>query len=235
MLIVHRRPFTHGLVMAAGFVATLVIMFLPLFGGHNAFQAADRFFNSVAKHSGYHIPALRRELPATQGHTLTASVALASTAEAERAAAVLTAAGVTSHASGVTLRVEGDLSAILGRAVDAADATFGVSGSMTAAAAGTAAREELFAWWQALHALARHLTDAGRFEEARVLDEVIRKGIEVSYNFYGIEPRAAGENAGVMALALALYLLYTLWWGYAILWLSDGLGLEMKASVKHEA
>jgi hypothetical protein len=62
----------------------------------------------------------------------------------------------------------------------------------------------------------------------------MKKGVEVGYNFYGIEPKKASSKAGILSFALIFYVIYTLWWGYAILYLFHGLGLEMKARVKRE-
>jgi hypothetical protein len=43
------------------------------------------------------------------------------------------------------------------------------------------------------------------------------------------------DRWGLMSLMLVFYVLYTLWWGYAILYLFAGLGLSMKkAKVKKE-
>ncbi len=60
MLIMRRDRFLTGAVLAATFVAVLILMFLPLIGGLNAFEAADRLFNSMAKGSSDYFEELRR-------------------------------------------------------------------------------------------------------------------------------------------------------------------------------
>jgi hypothetical protein len=65
--------------------------------------------------------------------------------------------------------------------------------------------------------------------------EVVRKGIEPAYNFYKIEPQKIGEKALTAGGLLVFYVLYTMWWGFAIFYMFDGLGLAMKkARVKQE-
>jgi len=60
MLIMRRGRFLTGTVLAATFVVVLILMFLPLIGGRNAFEAADRLFNSLAKGSSNYFEDLRR-------------------------------------------------------------------------------------------------------------------------------------------------------------------------------
>ncbi|MBI4858759.1 MAG: sulfite exporter TauE/SafE family protein [Candidatus Riflebacteria bacterium] len=107
-------------------------------------------------------------------------------------------------------------------------------GQEVAARYGYPEKEALFLWWTALKGLEKALTKQEKFKEAAFIEEVSRKGVEVGYNFYGIQPKRASEHAGILVLSLVFYLLYTLWWGYAILLLCDGLGLQMKASAKKE-
>jgi hypothetical protein len=67
-----------------------------------------------------------------------------------------------------------------------------------------------------------------------VVEEVLSKGVEVSYNYYGITPSPVSKNVGVLSFSLVFYLIYTMWWGYAIMYLCDGFGLQMKSHGKRE-
>ena len=66
------------------------------------------------------------------------------------------------------------------------------------------------------------------------MSEVIKKGVEVAFNFYGIEPQSVVSKAGILSFALVFYVIYTLWWGVAIFFLFEGFGLQMKAGAKKE-
>ena len=41
-------------------------------------------------------------------------------------------------------------------------------------------------------------------------------------------------DSEILVFALLFYLAYTIWWGYAIMYLFDGLGLQMKKAKKTE-
>jgi hypothetical protein len=61
------------------------------------------------------------------------------------------------------------------------------------------------------------------------------KGVEPAYNYYGVPAESVSSKAGVMTALLVFYVVYTMWWGYAIFYMFDGMGLSMKkAKVKKE-
>ncbi len=62
----------------------------------------------------------------------------------------------------------------------------------------------------------------------------MKKGVEVAYNFAKIVPESASSKMGILGFSLVFYVIYTLWWGLAILFLFEGIGLEMKAGAKKE-
>ncbi len=233
MLIVHKRPFYTGLVMAAGFAAVLIVMFLPVIGGRTPLQAADDLFNSVAKHSSYYIPELREHAQAYRDTPLDMRLTLPDAEAAAKAAAVLKSGGAEASANGAVVSLRGSLGRLLGAALDNADTLFKNRGEV-ASSQGLGAKEGMFAWWQVLKQVNKQLRAKGDFQKASDVEEVISKGVEVGYNFYGIQPKAAGAYAGILGLALVFYLVYTMWWGYSIMWLCDGIGLQMKASGKRE-
>ncbi len=234
MLVVNRRSFYTGLLMTGGFATVLTLMFLPVVRGRTPLEAADDLFNSVAKHSSYYIPALREHAEAYRGTPLDMRLTLPDAEAAGKAAAVLQAGGAEASASGAVVTLRGNLGHLLGKALDDADTLFKNRGNEVASTHGLGAKEAMFVWWQALKQVNKQLRTASDFEKASAVEEVISKGVEVAYNFHGIAPKAAGANAGILGLALVFYLVYTMWWGYAIMWMCDGVGLQMKASGKRE-
>jgi hypothetical protein len=234
MLIVNGRSFYTGLSMAAGFGVVLVLLFLPIVRGRTPLAAADDLFNSVAKQSSYFIPELRKHASAHRGMLLDMRLTLPDADAAAKAAEVLGADGIEASATGAVVALRGDLGHLLGAALEDADEMFGNRAGAAGGGHGLGAREAMFARWQALKQLSRQLRTANEFEKASAVEEVITKGLEVSYNFYGITPSPGSAHAGVLGMALVFYLLYTVWWGYAIMWLSDGIGLQMKASGRRE-
>jgi hypothetical protein len=41
-------------------------------------------------------------------------------------------------------------------------------------------------------------------------------------------------RAGILSFSLIFYVIYTLWWGIAVLFMFEGIGLEMKKGHKKE-
>lgn len=230
MLIVHKKPFYTGLVMAIGYAIVLVLFFLPVLSGRTPLQAADDLFNSVSKDSSYYIPALREHAAAQKDERLDVKLTMPDAEAAAQAAAVLAASGAEASATKDVLAVKGNLGQLLGAALDDADVAF----KNTKEARGQPAKVTMFAWHNTLKGLQKHLKTSSQFEKASAVEEVISKGVEVAYNFYGILPRPVSANVGILTAALIFYLVYTMWWGYAIMWLCDGIGLQMKAAGKRE-
>jgi hypothetical protein len=234
MLIVRRNIFMTGTVMAITFFVVLILMFLPLLGGLNAFEAADRLFNSMAKGSSNYFEDLRREAAEHPRTEPAVQIALKDGSLAGEARTMLSAAGLTAAGDGAMLKVSGDLSRLARVIVDDSEAVFYEREKEVAAKYGHPARESLFVWWNILKEMQKAFESRGSFEAAAFVQHVNAKGVEVAYNFYGIESKQASRNMTILAGSLLFYILYTLWWGYAILWLFDGLGMEMKAGARKE-
>ncbi len=230
MLVIHKKPFYTGLLMALGYATVLVLFFLPVLGGRTPLQAADDLFNSVSKDSSYYIPSLREHAEKHRNDRLDVKLTMPDAEAAAQAAAVLKASGAEATASGAVVALKGNLGQLMSAALDDAEVAF----KNTAEARGQPTKVTMFAWWNTLKQLYKHLKSSSQFETASAVEEVISKGVEVSYNFYGILPRPVAANVGILAAALVFYLIYTMWWGYAIMWLCDGVGLQMKASGKRE-
>jgi hypothetical protein len=234
MLIVRRDRFLTGMVLAATFFVVLILMFLPLMGGRNAFQSADRLFNSMAKGSSNYFEDLRRGASERRGSEVQVDIDLKEGKLAGTATTLLSKAGLVVAGDGTKLKVSGDVSRLATAIIDDSEKVFYNKGSEVAAKYAQPERAALFAWWSILKEMQKALQSTKRFQAAAFLREVSEKGVEVAYNFYGIEPKEASRNAGILAGALLFYVVYTLWWGYAILCLFDGFGMEMKAGARKE-
>lgn len=233
MLIPERKSFVIGLLMAITFFAIFAFLFTPSFGGKNAFEASDELFNSIAKGSTYYVPDLRAQAQQLRGTPLNAALNLeAGIAEAARE--VLAVRGIDATTDGPNLRVDTDLGTLLLAALEDSEAMFHNRGEEISRKYGIPEREALFAWWQILTATERALTNQRRFREGASVTEITTRGVEVAYNFYGIEPESVSSKIGILSFSLIFYVLYTLWWGYAIYNLAQGLGLQLKGGAKKE-
>jgi len=228
-----KKMLAVGTIMAIVFIVILAVMFIPIFGGKNAFEAADNFFNSIAKGSTYFIPGLMKDSESYNGKTIDVSAKLPDKAIAAAAVTLLKASGAL-VSEGESLRVAGDLGQISRAALQDADAMFFNRGKQVADKYGVPEKEVLFTWWAAFKEMEKDLKRQKKFKEAAWLSNASKRGLEVGYNFYRIEVRKVSAVVGMLVFSLVFYVAYTLWWGYAVLFLCEGAGLQMKAGVKKE-
>jgi hypothetical protein len=223
-----RRQFAIGLALMAVFLAGLAVVFRPMFdGGRNLLDYLDGVFNATSKASAYYVPAAREQARALGTAPVEVTVSLQG-AQARRAERLLAAAGATVRADGGKLSVSGDLGRILGEALADADAMFANDGArLSAKYGGDDGRRVLLAWHGVLERAGKELTRQGRFREAAAVRAATTKGIEPAYNYYGVTAVAMKDMIWIAVAALAGYVVYTVWYGYAILFLFEGWGLKL--------
>jgi hypothetical protein len=232
-----KKAFTKGVVMAIIFFAVLAYMFSPSFDGGNAFNASDRLFNSIAKGSTYYIPKITEEAEPFKNFTFTATIVMPDKQATSEAKAVLQAAGLEVADAGDKLSVNGRLGQLVDAALKDSDAMFYNKGEEVKARYGIPEKKVLFVWWNAIKGISKDLTrQKGKenFKAAAFLEELNERGTEVGYNFYEIEPQQASSQALVLVFVLVFYVLYTLWWGFAVFYITEGFGLELSSGSKSE-
>ncbi|KAB1442899.1 hypothetical protein [Pseudodesulfovibrio senegalensis] len=236
MLIHDKKHFVWGLTLMAGFLAVLAYMFTPSFGGTNAFHASDDMFNSISKGSTYYIPGIREEAKQFDGQSFDVTIfENGSKVLRPLAAMLLKPAGMSVSDTDGGLRVQGDLGALMTAAINDADIMFKNDGKTIEAQYGIKPRESMFVWWTLLKDVKLHLDKQKKFKPATFIDKkVIKRGVEVGYNYFGIEGRNAGDEWQKITFALIFYVVYTLWFGYSIFFMFEGLGLQMTAGKKKE-
>ena len=90
--------------------------------------------------------------------------------------------------------------------------------------------------WHVLTPSIKELQKKGMIAEAKVLDQVIRRALEPGHNFFGVEPVNVKDHVLLLACMLIFYIIYTLWYGFSIFELFEGIGLAMtKSKVKQES
>jgi hypothetical protein len=233
-MIRNRKAFILGIVLTVSFAVVLGFMFSPLFGGKNAFHASDRLFNTIAKGSTYYLPDLVKKAGAWQGKEVQLTIAVVPEAIRDNVLTVLTRSGIIVGREGADLKIQGDFSAMLQAALKDSDAMYHNRGEEVRARYGLPEKQAVFAWWAAFREVDKALKAQKEFKAAKFLQEVVAKGVEVGYNFYGIAPESASSRIGILSFALIFYVAYTMLWGYAILCLFEGLGLEMKKGARKE-
>jgi len=238
MALRNSKTFGVGVVLAISFFSVLALIFAPVFGdGKNGLTFADDLFNKLSKGSSYFIPKLQKGVAGYAGRAFEATVKLDKPETAALAVTLFSGAGASASADGETLTVSGDLGAVLAAALRDADDMYRNDGAaVTARYGGAKEKAALKAWWTALTAIDKSFKKSGKIEEAKMVSDVYKKAIETAYNYYGVEAQQVADKALLMTGLLVFYVIYTMWWGFAIFYIFDGVGLTMtKAKVRKEA
>jgi len=234
MIVKNKKRFVWGLALGASFAVILLLMFSPIFHGENSLQAADRLFNSIAKGSTYYFPGLQEKNEHYKDVQFEVTLKLADEDMAGKATKLLAEAGVGAAVDGAEVKASGYMGQVVQAALQDSEAMFNNQGEEIAAKYGYPGKEVLYVWWSTFKSLDKELKKHKMFAEASFLADVVKKGVEVGYNFYGISPQKASTKAGILSFSLIFYVVYTLWWGYAILFLFEGVGMQMKKGAKKE-
>ena len=86
----------------------------------------------------------------------------------------------------------------------------------------------LYNWWVALEETNKALEDQNMFDDAKFVMSVNQKGVEPAYNYYGIEAESVSSRIGVVIFSLVFYVIYTIWYGFALMFIVEGLGLKIR-------
>ncbi|MGO9021431.1 MAG: hypothetical protein ACLQVJ_24095 [Syntrophobacteraceae bacterium] len=236
MLLRHQKTMNIGLLLGITFLGVLALIFSPVFGdGRNGLEYSDALFNKLAKGSSYFVPKLAAGLKKVEKEELAVSVKMENAEQAARAAKIFAMATPETTSQGVQLNIRGNLAKLLGAVLEDSNSMYFNKGEEVREKYGMDAKEVMATWWGALNRVVKELQKSRNTARSNVILEVMKKGVEPAYNFYKIEPQSIGEKAFTATALLLFYVLYTLWWGFAIFYLFDGVGLSMKkARVKQE-
>jgi hypothetical protein len=226
-MIANVKQFYTGFGLIIGFAIVLILFFLPLYNGKNALDYLDNLYNTISKGSAYYIPKVKEEVQKFNGNAVSVTLKLADRKQAEQTEALFKAGGAESTLSGSGLKVNGDLGKMLQNALADADAMYRNDGKQLTGKYGYEEKRVLYNWWKACAEMDRDLSKQKKFKEAKAVVLMQKKAIECSYNYYTIEPQNIGDRWGTVLFSLVFYVIYTLWYGFAILFMFEGWGLRL--------
>mgnify|MGYP001627041622 FL=1 len=222
-----------GIFLGLSFFGVLALIFSPIFGeGKNGLQFADDMFNKLSKGSSYFIPKVFEDNRKFIGRQITTVIKLENLQQREKALKVLTTAGAHVEANGTEIKISADLGGLMEKALKDSDDMYKNDGKAVLDRYGFDEKEVMVSWWNIMKPLDKQLKKEGMIEESKIVSDVMKKAIETAHNFYGIEAQKVTEKAGLMIGLLIFYVLYTMWWGFAIYYLFEGIGLSM-SKAKH--
>lgn len=219
---------TRGIIMVVSFFAVLVIIFLPVFPGKvNGLDYTDNIFNMISKGSSYFIPATLQESELYKGKTIDVTVKLADAVQAEQVAGQLSTAGAEVSVNGSELAIKGDMATITNASLADADLIFNNNGQPLAEKYGYSERQVMYNWWSLFKKITPALNKQKMFAAAKFFNNVEKKALEPAYNYYGVDAIKWQEHIGLILAALAFYVIYTLWYGFGIMFFFEGIGLKI--------
>jgi len=227
-MIADKKEFYGGLGLLVGFVVVLILIFSPVFKGQNGLEYLDDLYNSISKGSAYYIPKVKKQTDAFSGKSVSVVIEMADEAQAQQTSSLFMKGGALVNVSGTRLEVEGDLGKILENCLADADSMYINDGQAISSKYGYSERQVLFNWWKALKAMDKDLKKQKEFEAAKTVALVVKKAVECSYNYYKVEPQKISDRVGVVFFSLVFYVVYTLWYGFAIMFMFEGWGLRLE-------
>ena len=227
-MIASKKEFYGGFTLLVAFFVILFIIFSPIFKGQNGMEYMDDLYNSISKGSANYIPKVKEETDTFKGNTVNIALKMADENQAQLTAALFTNAGATAEVSGIQLDVSGDLGNILANCLEDSKSMYNNDGTTVSSKYGYNERRVLYNWHTALKAADKDLKKQKLFKEAKVVALVIKKVVETSYNYYTIEPQKITDRMGIVIFSLVFYVVYTLWYGFAILFMFEGWGLRLE-------
>jgi len=226
-MITHQKKFYTGVVLLSAFTAVLILIFMPIFNGQNGLSFLDSLYNSISKGSAYYIPGLIEENKEYTGRTVNLTLTMADERQAGETRDLFVKSGAQAGRSGNVLNITGDLGAILTNCLKDADLLFANEGEKLRQKYGINERQVLYNWWQAFKEADKSLNREKKFDEAKFIAKVSKKAVECSYNYYQIEPQDISDKYGLVIFSLVFYVVYTLWYGFGIMILLEGIGMQL--------
>jgi hypothetical protein len=227
-MIADKKEFGKGMILMVAFLAVLAVVFMPVFDGQNGLNYLDSLYNSISKGSAYYIPQMKEEASKFQGKMITVNLKCTDENQARQTADLLNAAGAMVNVNAEQVKVSGDLGAILKQSLEDADLMYHNDENAVTGKYGYPGRRALYNWWSALKGMNKALSKQELFEEAAVISMVQQKAVECAYNYFGIVPESISDKVWIVLSSLVFYVIYTLWYGYAILFMFEGWGLQLE-------
>ena len=223
----------RGFILLASFFAVLVAIFMPLFPGvHggkvNGLDYLDNFFNELSKGSAYYIDKQMKKVEKYAGQEFSTSMKMKSADEATLVAKLFTTNNIPAEVDDVKVKVSGDFGAMLITMLKDADLMNKNDGAAIVAKYGVDERKAIYSWYNALTAMEKDLTKAEKFEQAQVVKSAMTKAVEPAFNYYKVDAKSVKAEMMLLITALAFYVIYTMWYGFGLLYLFEGMGIKLE-------
>lgn len=224
-MIVNKKQFMTGLAMLISFTVVLVILMSPLIGGKSVITYADDLFNELTKGSTYAIPGVQSKAKNFNGKAFDTTISVKGQEEIDKIIKLFSTVDGKVTVEGQKVKVSGDLGKFATAALADADLEYKNNGAEIQGKYGIESREALYYWWTLFNGLAAQYKIENKASELSFTNNVLTKALEPAYNFENINAVKVGERAGITTFMLIFYVIYTVWYGFAIMYIFEGLGI----------
>ncbi len=227
-MIANKKLFLGGAVMMMGFILILILIFSPVFKGQNGLEYLDDLYNSISKGSAYYIPKLIQQSNSFSNTPVELKLSFKSEEQADKSTGLFITNGFAAKVSGNAVSVSGDIGRILKACLEDADLMYHNNETALKDKYDYGGKRVLYTWWNALKAMEKELKNQKKFKEAKIVSTIKKKAVETSYNYFQIQPQRISDRYGIVIFSLIFYVLYTLWYGFSIMFLFEGWGLRLE-------
>jgi hypothetical protein len=227
-MIADKKEFFGGVGLLVAFFVVLIIMFCPVFEGKNALNYLDSLYNSISKGSAYYIPKLKKEVADFTGDPISVLLEMKDTKQAEETALLFNKGGAEANVSGTQLSIKGDFKKMMENCLEDSDNMFNNNGTVISEKYGYPEKNVMYNWHSAFKLMEVELVKQKRVNASKIITNISKKGIECSYNYYKVIPQKISEKAGIVVFSLVFYVIYTMWYGFGILFMFEGWGLKLE-------
>ncbi len=219
---------TRGIFMLLTFFVLLAVIFSPVFPGKiNGLDYMDNLFNTISKGSSYFIPESITKSEKFAGKTIEVKLKFDDEKRVTETAKQLTTNGMQANAAGKELTIKGDVAQILKASLVDADFMFKNDGTPLSEKYGFSERQAMVNWHVLFKKISTDLTKQEKFDLAKPFADTQKRALEPAYNYYGVKAENWKEKIAMVCFALAFYVFYTLWYGFGLMYLFEGLGLKI--------
>lgn len=233
-----KRKLWIGITLLVTFALVLIGVLGPVWNGRSGLEVSDDLFNSLAKGSTYYIPEQMEKADKWVGDPVSITLKTKSEEEAQLTAKLYQSAGADVKTEGLNIKVDGDLGNIAKACLADADAVFNNRPEAITAKYGADVndREVIYYWYNSMKQINKqYLAARGAGPRYLFTKAIMEKALEPTYNFYGLKVSTLNSVMGLTVFLLAFYLIYTIWYGFGILYIFEGLGIVAHSGGKHEA
>jgi len=219
---------TRGIFMLLTFFVLLAVIFSPVFPGKiNGLDYMDNLFNTISKGSSYFIPESITKSEKFAGKTIEVKLKFDDEKRVTETAKQLTTNGMQANAAGKELTIKGDVAQILKASLVDADFMFKNDGTPLSEKYGFSERQAMVNWHVLFKKISTDLTKQEKFDLAKPFADTQKRALEPAYNYYGVKAENWKEKIAMVCFALAFYVFYTLWYGFGLMYLFEGIGLKI--------